>query len=312
MDREKEKIIEVSHLVKAFESKKAVDTISFHVNRGELFGFLGVNGAGKSTTINMLCTMYEQDQGSISICGLDSKKEKKKIQKKIGVVFQNNTLDERLTIRDNLISRGVLYEKNWKRTNENMNQVALHLGIEDLLMRKFSELSGGQKRRCEIARAIMNEPEILFLDEPTTGLDPQSRKIVWDSIDWLRKEEGLTVFLTTHYMEEAAKADQIGVMDAGRLVANAKPYQLKQEFARDSMKLIPINQEAREQIGSFLKEMGHPFLNSSHQISVTLNQTIDAIPLLGRLKEKVASFEVIQGTMDDVFLNITGRQLEHE
>lgn len=305
-----ETIMEVKHLSKKFGEMKAVDDINFQVYKGELFGFLGVNGAGKSTTINMLCTMYQQDQGTVSICGMDNRKEKMAIRKKIGVVFQNNTLDNRLTVSENLITRGCFYEKESKKVKIQLDNVVELLEIAPLLKRNFQDLSGGQKRRCEIARAVMNGPEVLFLDEPTTGLDPQSRKVVWDSIDKLRKEKGLTVFLTTHYMEEAAQAQHIGVIDRGSLVAYEQPHILKKQYASDHIKLIPSDQYSKQEIFQILYEEGIQFQDDHNNIQVLLEKTLDAIPILHRLKEKITSFEVIQGSMDDVFLNITGKLLE--
>lgn len=307
-----EKIVEVNELTKKFKELKAVDDISFDVYRGELFGFLGVNGAGKSTTINMLCTMYQQDHGQVRVCGLDNRREQSEIRKQIGVVFQNNTLDERLSVRENLFCRGYMYENKKNHVREKIEYVSDLLEMDSLLDRRFKDLSGGQKRRCEIARAVMNRPQILFLDEPTTGLDPQNRKLVWNSIQKLMKEEGLTVFLTTHYMEEAAQANHIGVMDRGKLVAFEQPYQLKKQYASDYIRFIPRQDLDQDHIFAFLEKEGFQYKVSGSGIRVSLEKTLDAIPLLGRLKEKLASFEVVQGNLDDVFLNITGQSLEGE
>jgi len=305
-----EKIIEVKNLTKTFKDVKAVDEISFDVYQGELFGFLGVNGAGKSTTINMLSTMYEQNHGIIRVCGMDNKKSKSEIRKKIGVVFQNNTLDERLTVEENLLCRGYMYENSKESVKTKIKDVCELLEMDTLLPRRFKELSGGQKRRCEIARAVMNRPQILFLDEPTTGLDPQNRKLVWNSIETLMKKEGLTVFLTTHYMEEAAQANHIGVMNQGKLVALEQPYQLKKQYASDYIRFIPTQDSDKYDIYALLENEGFHYKVTGNDVKVKLEKTLDAIPLLARLKEKLASFEVVQGNLDDVFLNITGQSLE--
>ena len=301
-----EDIIQVSHLKKYYKEVRAVDDISFRVKKGELYGFLGVNGAGKSTTINILCTLLNTGGGDVNICGHILGKEDKEIRRKIGVVFQDNTLDENLTIKENLVTRAALYHKSSKVIYENLRYVSEILGIEDLMKRQFRKLSGGQKRRCEIAKALMNRPEILFLDEPTTGLDPQTRQMVWESIEKLRKEESMTVFLTTHYMEEAAKAQYISIMEAGKLVATGTPSQLKESFAHDILKLVPDNLD-------ILKEDLHKsnidYQDKSNHIHVIIPNTMYGLEILNRIKHNLKSFEVIQGTMDDVFLNITGKSL---
>ena len=219
-----EPIIKVEGLSKEFGEVKAVKGIDFEVQKGELFGFLGVNGAGKSTTINMLCTVLKPTAGNAHICGLQLGKNDEEIRKKIGVVYQNNCLDERLTVKENLFIRGALYESNQKKLTENVMRVCEVLQLEEVYNRRFGKLSGGWKRRCEIARALLHKPEILFLDEPTTGLDPATRKIVWESIGHLRREEDMTIFLTTHYMEEAARASHIAIIDAGEIKEYGTPF----------------------------------------------------------------------------------------
>lgn len=299
-------IIQVNHLKRYFKDIKAVDDISFQVKEGQLYGFLGVNGAGKSTTINMLCTLLPSMEGEVTICGYRLGKEDNEIRKKIGVVFQDNTLDNKLTIKENLVTRASLYHKDNKIIKNNLNYVCEILDIGDLLNRQFAKLSGGQKRRCEIARALMNRPAILFLDEPTTGLDPQTRQNVWSSIELLRKEEGMTVFLTTHYMEEAAKAQYISIMEAGKLVANGTPFELKNTYSHDILKLVPKN---NDQMIEILQQSNQIFEKKSNHIRVIIQDSLYGLNLLNQWKEHLKSFEVIQGTMDDVFLNITGKSL---
>jgi multidrug/hemolysin transport system ATP-binding protein len=301
-----EDIIQVNHLKRYFKDIKAVDDISFRVKKGELYGFLGVNGAGKSTTINILCTLLASMEGEVTICGFRLGKEDREIRRKIGVVFQDNTLDGNLTVKENLITRAALYDKRSKSIQDNLNYVCDILDIEDLLARQFRKLSGGQKRRCEIAKALMNRPEILFLDEPTTGLDPQTRQSVWASIEKLRKEDNMTVFLTTHYMEEAAKAQYISIMESGKLVADGTPSQLKEKYAHDMLKLVP---EDEEDIEKYLREVELSFEKKSNHYHVIIPNTMYGLDILNQLKNNLKSFEVIQGTMDDVFLNITGKNL---
>ncbi len=301
-----EDIIQVVHLKKYFKEIKAVDDISFHVKKGQLYGFLGVNGAGKSTTINILCTLLMSTQGEVSICGYGLGKEDREIRKKIGVVFQDNVLDNRLTIKENLITRASLYDKNSKSIYANLNFVCEVLEIGDLLHREYRMLSGGQKRKCEIAKALMNRPEILFLDEPTTGLDPQTRRNVWECVDKLRREDQMTIFLTTHYMEEAARAQYVSIMEAGKLVAGGTPSQLKEQYAQDILKLVPEN---TEELLDSLKKAELVFEQRSNHIRVAVPDSMYGLKVLNQVKDTLKSFEVIQGTMDDVFLNVTGKSL---
>lgn len=301
-----EDIIQVNHLKKYFQEIKAVDDISFRVKKGQLYGFLGVNGAGKSTTINILCTLLTGTEGDVTVCGHKMGKEDREIRRKIGVVFQDNTLDDRLTIKENLLLRASLYDKDNNSIIKNLNYVNEILDIGDLMKRQFSKLSGGQKRRCEIAKALMNRPEILFLDEPTTGLDPQTRQNVWQSIERLRKDDKMTVFLTTHYMEEAAKAQYISIMEAGKVVAEGTPSELKEKYAHDMLKLVPENMN---QIIEHLETTKLAYEKRSNHIRVIIPDSMFGLQVLNNIKENLKSFEVIQGTMDDVFLNITGKSL---
>lgn len=302
-----EEVIRVENLFKHFNTVKAVNDISFQVEKGELFGFLGVNGAGKSTTINMLCTLYPPTSGDVEICGYTLGKEDENIRKKIGVVYQNNCLDDKLTVKENLMIRGALYEKSKRKIKESLLEVSSFLALDSILDWPFAKLSGGQKRRCEIAKALMHAPEILFLDEPTTGLDPATRKNVWEIIEKLRTERNMTVFLTTHYMEEASRATHIAIIDAGKIKQYGTPFELKEKFARDHLRLIPKQSISLEKI---LKENNISFKVREESHIVTLTNTLDALPILSNVKDLISGFEVIQGSMDDVFLNVTGRELE--
>ena len=301
-----EKVILVEHLEKQFGDVTAVKDICFQVKKGELFGFLGVNGAGKSTTINMLCTHYKKTKGSIKVCGFDVEQKPEEVRRRIGVVFQNNTLDDLLTVEENLFLQGSLYEKSREKVKRQVMEAAQVLSIENLLKRRYSKLSGGQKRRCEIAKALMNAPEILFLDEPTTGLDPMTRKQVWESIARLQKEQNMTVFLTTHYMEEAAGAHYICIMDEGKIIAEGTPSVLKNRYARDVLRVYAKNPK---EIWEMSLEGGRERFQSSNYVGFYLESTKDALPILAELEGKYDNFEVIQGNMDDVFLNVTGKKL---
>lgn len=302
-------VIEVSHLKKDYGKIHAVKDISFHVEKGELFGFLGINGAGKSTTIQMLCTLFKPTSGQANVCGYPIGKQNQEIRKRIGIVAQQNCLDDALTIEENLLIRGSLYEQNAQKLKARLHEVSMLLDLEDILHRPFQKLSGGQKRRCEIARALMHAPEILFLDEPTTGLDPATRQSVWRCIDTLRKNTNMTVFLTTHYMEEAAQADHIAIIDHGRIMEYGTPYQLKETYAKD--RLI-LHSHQIKQLENILSTMPYAYQIDTQHISISLSHTLEALKILDAISPYLEGFEVIQGTMDDVFLHVTGKPLKEE
>ncbi|MCM1158652.1 MAG: ABC transporter ATP-binding protein [Bacteroidales bacterium] len=296
--------ITVRGLKKYYREVKAVDDVSFTVKKGELFGFLGVNGAGKSTTINMLCTLLAPTEGEALINGMELGKDNEEIKKHIGIVYQNNCLDNLLTVQENLLLRGGLYEQDKEKLRRSFSRVIEILDLSGLLKRPFGKLSGGQKRRCEIARALMHTPDILFLDEPTTGLDPATRKSVWETVYALQKEMRMTVFLTTHYMEEAANADHIGIMDHGHLVEYGTPFSLKETYARDKLYLIP-KPEHREKVIAKLDGKHLEYSVFDERILVKITGTLSSLPLVREMEEMLQGFEVVQGTMDDVFLNVT-------
>ena len=216
-------LIEISHLVKNFGDVKAVRDLSFRVKEGELFAFLGINGAGKSTTINIMCGQLAKDSGSVRIDGIDLDQSPDKIKRSLGVVFQNSVLDKDLSVKDNLQSRAALYGISGAAFKNRLDELAELLEFKDLLRRTVGKLSGGQRRRIDIARAILHDPKILILDEPTTGLDPQTRATIWRVVSDLRGKRGMTVFLTTHYMEEAADADYVVILDSGKIAAEGTP-----------------------------------------------------------------------------------------
>ena len=298
-------IIQEKVLKKYLGEVKAVDDISFTVEKGELFGFLGVNGAGKSTTINMLCTLFAPTEGNIEICGFGMEKDAAKIRERIGVVWQNNCLDEKLTVKENLYVRASLYGKSKSELKQSVERVCERLRLEDIYNRRFQKLSGGQKRRCEIAAALLNTPEILFLDEPTTGLDPATRKLVWESLDELRKE-GMTIFLTTHYMEEAARAVHIAVIDKGKIKEYGTPFALKERFAKDKLRLV-VKPEKRSCLEEVLESLDIAYRRKEYGFMVELSDSMAAMPVLRKAENDLEGFELVQGTMDDVFLNITGQ-----
>ncbi len=304
-----EPIIKVEGLKKYFGAVRAVDDISFQVEKGELFGFLGVNGAGKSTTINMLCTILKPTAGQAEVCGLRVGNKDDEIRRRIGVVYQNNCLDDRLTVKENLFIRGALYEKNSRKLSANISKICEILELESVYGRRFKMLSGGQKRRCEIARALVNTPEIMFLDEPTTGLDPATRKAVWESLAKLRKEENMTIFLTTHYMEEAARASHIAVIDGGQIKEYGTPFSLKETHAKDKLKLLPKEGKLKE-LEQQLQKLQVLYQKKEEYVVTTVSDSMASLPILDSVKELIGGFEMIQGTMDDVFLSVTGKKIE--
>ena len=226
-------IIEIKNLNKNFGNIKAVDNLNIKVKKGQLYAFLGLNGAGKSTTISIMCGHLEKDSGKVFIDGLDLDKDLDKVKAKLGVVFQLSALDKALTVKDNLLSRASLYGLKKEQFNQKIDQLDRLLDIKYLLNRTFGKLSGGEKRRVDFARALLNEPKVLILDEPTTGLDPKTRKMVWSVIDELRKDKDTTVFLTTHYMEETTEADYVVILDKGRVVGEGTPIELKNKYTGD-------------------------------------------------------------------------------
>lgn len=298
------KIIEVRQLQKSYKDVKAVNGIDFYVEEGELFAFLGLNGAGKSTTIDMLCTFLKLDRGSIKINNYEVGKDDEKIKSLVGVVFQESVLDELLTVKENLITRSKLYNMSKDEFNKNLEEIADITGIREIINRQYRKLSGGQRRRVDIARALINKPKILFLDEPTTGLDPKTRKNVWDMIRTLQKDNNMTVFLTTHYMEEASKADYIVVMDKGVIAAKGTTDELKEKYAKDKM-IIYFDDEKSDFIENYLKENNYEFFIQNNDITIEINTTLESIKIIDDCRIYINSFEVIKGSMDDVFLNIT-------
>ncbi len=295
-------IIEIKKLDKSFGDIHAVDNLSFKVKHGELFAFLGVNGAGKSTTISIMCGTLNKDNGKVIIDGKDIDTQISSITKEIGVVFQNSVLDKVLTVKDNLISRASLYEIYGQEANKRILELAELLDFKNLLNRTVGKLSGGQRRRIDVARALLHNPQILILDEPTTGLDPQTRKTLWSVIDNCRKKQNMTVFLTTHYMEEASDADYVIILDNGKISAEGTPLDLKNKYSGD---FINIYNETEENV----KKLGVPYEKIRDFFRLEVKDTEEAKNLIIKYPKLFKDFEITKGKMDDVFLAVTGKKL---
>ncbi len=297
-----EKIIEINHLSKSFGNIKAVNDLTFNVKKGELFAFLGLNGAGKSTTINIMCGMLSKDNGEIVINNHNIDKELVEVKKDLGVVFQGSVFDKPLTVYDNLASRAYLYGLSKEQFHNKLDELSELLEFKDLLKREYGKLSGGQRRKIDIARALFHDPKILILDEPTTGLDPQTRKKVWDVIHQLQDEKGLTVFLTTHYMEEATDADYVVILDSGKIIAEGTPLDLKNRYTSDYIVFYNVSEEE-------VKKLNLPYEVFSDHIKVTIENTSLVVDLINKNPNLFVDFEVTKGKMDDVFLASTGKKL---
>jgi len=302
-------IINVTGLKKSYGNVKAVRGIDFHVKEGELFAFLGPNGAGKTTTIDIICTLLKPDSGKVFINDYTLGREDDKIRKDIGIVFQDSTLDNLLTVKENLYVRGSFYDIRGKELDDSIKRAAKAAGVENFLNRPYGKISGGQRRRADIARALVNTPKILFLDEPTTGLDPQTRKSVWDTIRNLQKETGMTVFLTTHYMEEAAGADYVAIIDNGLVSATGTPSELRAKYSMDTLKLIPAD---TDRLKGLLKELNIEFSISGGALIILIPDTLGALPLVNKVQNLISGFEVATGSMDDAFVKITGHSIRED
>ena len=295
-------IIEIEHLKKSFGDVKAVNDLSFNVRQGELFAFLGVNGAGKSTTISIICGQLDKDAGNVTVCGESIEHGLDKITRRLGVVFQNSVLDQALSVRDNLRSRAALYGINGADFKKRLAELAELLDFGDLLGRTVGKLSGGQRRRIDIARALVHKPEILILDEPTTGLDPQTRKLLWEVVSDLRKKENMTVFLTTHYMEEAADADYVIILDSGKIAAEGTPLALKNRYTGDFITIYGLTDAQ-------INELDMPHESLRDAIRVAVPDTAVATALIIKHPDLFRDYEITKGKMDDVFLAVTGHML---
>lgn len=291
-------MIEIKDLCKSFGEVKAVNNLSFTVEEGSLFAFLGVNGAGKSTTISILSGLIAGDSGEVRIAGMTMCDDVRRI---LGVVPQSSVLDRAMTVKDNLKSRAALYGIFDREFEERLAEVTDLLELSDILSRPIGKLSGGQKRRADIARALIHRPRILILDEPTTGLDPKTRHLLWDVIAGLRKSEGITVLLTTHYMEEAADADSVLIIEKGRAVAVGTPIELKNLYTGDYITLYTDDEDE-------LRTLGCEYERLSQGFRILVPDTAAATSLICAHPEVFRDYEIIKGRMDDVFLAVTGKR----
>ncbi len=295
-------IIAISHLNKSFGEVKAVQDLSFKVKQGELFAFLGVNGAGKSTTISIMCGQLSKDSGQVTICGQKVEAGAMDFKQQLGVVYQSSVLDGPLTVKENLLSRAALYGMTRKQAKKRIEELSDLLDFRSFLNRPVGKLSGGQRRRADIARALLHHPKILILDEPTTGLDPQTRQLLWQVIARLQKEEGMTVFLTTHYMEEAADADYVIILNQGKIAAEGTPLDLKNTYTGDFISLYGVGEEQ-------VKQLGQDYTAIVGGYRIFVKNTTVATQLIRQFPDIFIDYEITKGKMDDVFLAVTGLAL---
>jgi len=295
--------IQIDNLYKSYGEVKAVQNLSFRVRKGELFAFLGLNGAGKSTTISIMCGQLKKDGGRVEINGKSLDEKPEEIKQEIGVVFQNSVLDKPLSVYENLKTRAALYGIVGEAFETRLQELCALFSLSDVLKRPYGKLSGGQRRKVDIARALLHKPSILILDEPTTGLDPQTRNTVWQIVDGLRKREGTTVFLTTHYMEEAADADYVVILDGGKIAAKGTPLQLKNEYAGDYISLYNVSEAEMQTLGKKYEKIRDGY-------SIPIANTKEANALILAHPSVFTDYEIVKGRMDDVFLAVTGKKLE--
>ena len=300
-----ENIIEVSHFTKSFGDFKAVDDISFSVKQGAIFAFLGPNGAGKSTTINTLCTILDKTSGELKINGHDVSKQKDEVRSDIGIVFQETTLDATLTVEENLKFHCRFYKVPKDEVDDRIKFVLDLVDLQDWRKAPVGSLSGGMKRRVEIARGLVHYPKVLFLDEPTAGLDPQTRANVWEYIEKLQKQKNITIFLTTHYMDEAEICSSVAIIDHGKIVAFDTPENLKKRYTTPSTRIETDDVASMEQ---YLLQNGlkHEYKDGALVINADQKQSLD---LVCRFKENITDLEVTKGSLNDVFLAVTGREI---
>jgi len=300
------KTIEIRDLHKSFGDVEAVKGVTFCVETGSLFAFLGQNGAGKSTTINVILGLLKPEKGTVDYStfgGFEGFKQN------IGVVFQNNVFDDNLSVEENLLLYGQLYLRNAKAVRDRFSEICELLSLGDYAKKRFKTLSGGQKRKAELARALFNTPRLLFLDEPTTGLDPKTRAEVWDVLRGIQRESGMTIFLTTHYMEETADADKVVIIHKGKHVCEGSPAELKAKYSQDRLLITPNDAGTLERS---LAERGLAFEKTTDTYAIKMQSAAESIALLYAVKENVRYYESVKGSMDDVFLNAVGEEIGGE
>lgn len=299
---DKDCILQIEHLSKSYGDLKAVDDISLKVKKGSLFSFLGMNGAGKSTTINIICSILKKDSGKIYVNGYDLDKDVNKIKEEIGIVFQNSVLDNDLTVYQNLKVRASFYGFSKKEEKEKINNIVNLLQLNDMLDKPINKLSGGQKRRVDIARSMIHNPKLLILDEPTTGLDPKTRLMVWNLINEIRNKIGMNVFLTTHYMEEAEESTYIVIMNKGKIISEGTPLELKNKYTSDYIKAyLDKNEQLEELLNKDKIQYSYFVENNFYKIYIKNSEL--SVELLNKYKDYIKDFEILKGDMDDVFLN---------
>lgn len=301
-----ENVIRVKNFTKKYGNFTAVDDITFDVEEGSIFAFLGPNGAGKSTTINTLCTIFNKTEGTMLIDGKDVSSQKDEVRSVIGVVFQDSTLDTKMTVEENLKMHCHFYSIDKKQMAERIDFVLNIVDLREWKKKMVGSLSGGMKRRVEIARSLLHTPKVLFLDEPTTGLDPQTRAHIWEYIVKLQKENNMTIFLTTHYMDEAEICKKVAIMDGGKIVAMDSPYELKKKYTKDKAYITTANRMALEEL---LQEYGMEFKDKTTHYSVTVKEMSTLTELVSRHRDCITDMEIKKGTLNDVFLEITGKDI---
>jgi multidrug/hemolysin transport system ATP-binding protein len=299
--------IKVQNLQKVYEDVEAVKGISFTVEKDSFFAFLGPNGAGKSTTINIISTLLDFDTGEVEVLGFKLGEKDSFIREKIGVVFQSQMLDDNLTVKENLQCRASFYGIDKSTFLSRIEEINEYVEILPFFDQRYGKLSGGQRRKADIARALINWPEILILDEPTTGLDPKSRKDIWKLIAKLRHEKEITIFLTTHYMEEVVDASKIVVIDQGNIVAVGSAEELRTKYSSDRVKIIPQNG-----LTNLLDQDKVEYYLVNDTVNINLDSCFDGLAFVTKYQHEIKEFEILRGDMDDVFLNITGRKLGGE
>lgn len=297
--------ITVRDLRKSYGNLEAVKGISFDVPEGSFFAFLGPNGAGKSTTISIICSLLGFDSGVVEI--FDKPVSDPSVKADIGVVFQDPMMDGKLTVRENLELRGGMYGLSRDALPSSVDRAISVSDSSEFADRLYGKLSGGQRRRADIARALVHRPRLLLLDEPTSGLDPQTRRHIWETVTRLNREEGMTVLLTTHYMEEAAGADDVIIINHGEIVAHGSPATLRERYCSDRMVVVPTDMDV---VRGILDSSGISYTVRADTIEIPLTHTIDAVPLVERLNGLMESLEVRNGTLDDAFIRITGEEME--
>ncbi|MBN1524303.1 MAG: ATP-binding cassette domain-containing protein [Spirochaetales bacterium] len=306
-----DQIINVQHLTKKYGTFTAVNDISFSVGEGEIFGFLGPNGAGKTTTIKMICTIAEPTCGEISVNGYSTRRDQNTVRATVGLIFQDPSLDNNLTVHENLYFHAKLYHVPAGEIKPRIDAALELVNLADRRKSIVRILSGGMKRRVEIARGILHTPTILFLDEPTIGLDPQTRKHIWEYILALKEKENMTMFLTTHYMEEAEYCDRIAVIDNGKIIALDTPANLKNMVRGDQ---VVIKTSDKDKTLKRLEEQtGFEPVIRGDNIHLTVPSGRDEIPKLFKLLgDDIVEFDVKKTSLDDVFLHLTGREIRED